>query len=126
MWATGSPPIPASPPWTIDPPLLVRFDVPEALLGRIAVGETASVVPWSSADITAEGTVYDVDSRVDEDNRSFTARARIPNEEDRLRPGMSFRVSLDIKGPQRPRVPEIAIQWGGDGSFVWVVRDAQG
>ncbi|WPZ34330.1 efflux RND transporter periplasmic adaptor subunit [Thalassobaculum sp. OXR-137] len=105
--------------------LLVRFEVPEALLGRIAVGETASVVPWTSADITAEGTVYDVDSRVDEANRSFTVRARIPNQDDRLRPGMSFRVNLDIEGPERPRVPEIAIQWGGDGSFVWVVRNAE-
>lgn len=105
--------------------LLVRFDAPEALLGRISVGDTASVVPWTGTDISAEGTVYDVDSRVDEDNRSFTVRARIPNEDDRLRPGMSFRVSLDIRGPERPRVPEIAIQWGGDGSFLWVVRDQE-
>lgn len=103
--------------------LLVRFDVPEALLGRVAVGDTASVVPWTGGQMTAQGTVYDVDSRVDEENRSFTVRARIPNEDDRLRPGMSFRVSLDIQGPERPRVPEIAIQWGGDGSFVWVVSD---
>ncbi len=103
--------------------LLVRFDVPEALLGRIRVGETASVVPWSSADISAVGTVYDVDSRVDESTRSFTARAQIPNEGDRLRPGMSFRVSLDIRGAEYPRVPEVAIQWGGDGSYVWVVGE---
>jgi len=103
--------------------LLVRFPVPEALLGRVRVGETASVVPWSSSDISAEGTVFDVDSRVDEDNRSFTARARIPNDGDRLRPGMSFRVTLDIRGATHPRVPEVAIQWGGDGSFVWAVTD---
>lgn len=104
--------------------LLVRFDVPEALLGRVQVGDRASVIPWTSADISATGTVYDVDSRVDEESRSFTVRARIPNGDDRLRPGMSFRVSLDIQGPARPQVPEIAIQWGGDGSFVWVVREA--
>ncbi|MDF1791876.1 MAG: efflux RND transporter periplasmic adaptor subunit [Thalassobaculaceae bacterium] len=103
--------------------LLVRFAVPEALLGRIRVGETASVVPWASADISAEGTVFDVDSRVDEENRSYTVRARIPNGDDLLRPGMSFRVSLDIRGADHPRVPEVAIQWGGDGSFVWAVRD---
>lgn len=103
--------------------LLVRFDVPEALLGRVQVGETASVVPWSSTDITAEGTVFDVDSRVDEGSRAFTVRARIPNEEDHLRPGMSFRVSLDIRGAEHPRIPEVAIQWGGEGSFVWIVSD---
>ena len=103
--------------------LLVRFDVPEALLGRVQVGDTASVVPWAETDISATGTVFDVDSRVDEDNRSFTVRARIPNEDDRLRPGMSFRVNMDIRGTERPQVPEIAIQWGADGSYVWVVRD---
>ena len=105
--------------------LLVRFDVPEALLGRVRVGETVSVVPWSSADISAEGTVYDVDSRVDEENRAFTVRARIPNDDDLLRPGMSFRVGLDIRGAEHPRVPEVAIQWGGDGSFVWAVSDGK-
>ena len=103
--------------------LLVRFDVPEALLGRVQVGDIASVVPWAETDISAEGTVYDVDSRVDEENRSFTARARIPNQDDRLRPGMSFRVNMDIRGADRPQVPEIAIQWGADGSYVWAVRD---
>lgn len=103
--------------------LLVRFDVPEALLGRVRVGDTVSVVPWSSSDITAEGTIYDVGSRVDEENRAFTVRARISNDADLLRPGMSFRVNLDIRGAEYPRVPEVAIQWGGDGSFVWSVSD---
>lgn len=103
--------------------LLVRFDVPEALLGRVAVGEMASVVPWASADITANGEVFDVDSRVDEASRTFTVRARIPNDRDLLRPGMSFRVTMDIVGATHPRIPETAIQWGGDGSFVWVVSN---
>ncbi|MCR9072376.1 MAG: efflux RND transporter periplasmic adaptor subunit [Alphaproteobacteria bacterium] len=101
--------------------LLVRFDVPEALLGRVQVGDSVSVVPWSSGDIRAEGTIYDVGSRVDEENRAFAVRARIPNDADLLRPGMSFRVNLDIHGAEHPKVPEVAIQWGGDGSFVWAV-----
>lgn len=105
--------------------LLVRFAVPEALLGRVGLGQRVSVVPWSSADITAVGTVADVDSRVDEESRTFTVRARIPNDDDRLRPGMSFRVTLDIEGAPHPRVPEVAIQWGGDGSFVWAVTDGK-
>lgn len=103
--------------------LLVRFDVPEALLGRVQVGDTVSVVPWSSSDIAATGDIYDVGSRVDEETRAFPVRARIPNDGDLLRPGMSFRVTLDIRGAERPRVPEVAIQWGGDGSFVWAVGD---
>ncbi len=103
--------------------LLVRFEVPEALLGRIAVDLGVSVEPWSGGTDPVTGTIVDVGSRVSPDSRTFPVRARIPNPDDRLRPGMSFRVVLDVAGEPHPKVPEIAIQWGGDGAYVWIVAD---
>ena len=102
--------------------LLVRFEVPEALHGRIKVGDPVTLALWNGDAVPINGgSIHDIDSRINEETRTFVVRARTPNPEDFLRPGMSFRVTLDVEGPTRASVPEVAIQWGGDGSFVWAV-----
>lgn len=103
--------------------LLIRFEVPEVLLGRIGVGETVNVAPWADAAGPVTGAVVDVGSRVSERTRTFVVRARIRNPDDRLRPGMSFRVTVDVDGHIHPEVPEVAVQWGGDGSYLWALTD---
>lgn len=105
--------------------LLIRFEVPEAMHGRIAVGDPVGLALWSGeSGPVGDGTIYDTGSRIDEATRTFVVRARIPNPDDRFRPGMSFRVTLDVEGPERASVPEVAIQWGGDGPFVWAVSNS--
>jgi RND family efflux transporter MFP subunit len=103
--------------------LFVDFPIPEIFLERVAVGQAILVAPWASRDRPVQGEIVELGSRVDRESRSFTARARVPNEADRLRPGMSFAVSLELSGRRYPLVPEVAVQWGGDGAFLWVVRD---
>jgi hypothetical protein len=34
-------------------------------------------------------------------------------------------VNLDLEGRPYPVVPEVSLQWGGDGSYVWAVRDGR-
>lgn len=102
--------------------LLIAFDVPEELLGKIGKGDRIFASPWSDRGAEREGVVFDVGSRVDARTRTFRIRATLENADDALRPGMSFRVASEIVGESYPVVPEIAVQWGGDGSFVWVVR----
>lgn len=37
---------------------------------------------------------------------------------------MSFRVQLPlIGGGEYPLIPEVALQWGGDGAYVWAIKD---
>lgn len=100
--------------------LLVRFDVPEAYAGQVRAGDPISIETWSAERSHASGEVVDLDSRIDPTTRAFTARARVPNPDDRLRPGMSFRVDLDLAGGSWPVVPEVSVLWGGDGAYVWV------
>jgi hypothetical protein len=38
---------------------------------------------------------------------------------------MSFQVRLELPGERRLSVPELALQWGREGSFVWVVRQGK-
>ncbi len=101
--------------------LLVRFDVPEAHVGELTVGDRLSLQAWNSGAEEMTGEIVDMGSRIDPRNRTFTARARVNNEDDRLRPGMSFRVQIDIDGDLYASVSETGVRWGADGAYVWAI-----
>ncbi len=102
--------------------LLVSFDVPEAFVGNLATDDPVRIEVWSAEGTAASGRIVDLGSRVDPLSRAFTARAEVPNPEDQLRPGMSFRVELDLVGAAFPAVPEVALQWGAEGAYIWIVE----
>jgi len=105
--------------------LLVSFEVPEALIGQLAVGASVNVATWSNRGPTASGDIVDIGSRIDPATRTFEARARVGNSADALRPGMSFRVSMTVAGTPYPVIAETAVQWGADGAYIWTVVDGQ-
>lgn len=105
--------------------LLVSFEVPEQFLGTLQVGDPVQVQTWTGSALHSEGRINDLGSRIDPVSRTFVARARVPNNDDRLRPGMSFRINLNLEGEPYPVVPEIAVQWGGDGAYVWGVNEGR-
>ena len=105
--------------------LLVSFEVPEAFIGEIREGEAIQLETWSSAMPVVEGEVVDIGSRIDPRNRTFVTRARVDNSDDRLRPGMSFRVTADVEGERYAAVSETAVLWGADGAYLWSVVDGK-
>ena len=105
--------------------LLVTFEVPEALIGDLTVGDEVEVATWNGRSPTAFGEVVDIGSRIDPVTRTFVARARVGNQPDRLRPGMSFRVSMNLEGTPYPVVAETGVQWGADGAYIWSVVDGK-
>lgn len=105
--------------------LLVTFQVPEVFHGQLKEGQEVSLGAWSANGPQFKGLISAIDSQIDVEARTFTVRATVDNEDDQLRPGMSFKVRLDLADGRYPAVPEIALQWGGDGAFVWAVRDGK-
>ncbi|MBT5413858.1 MAG: efflux RND transporter periplasmic adaptor subunit [Rhodospirillaceae bacterium] len=105
--------------------LLVSFAIPEIFLERVATGQSVSVSTWAARDRPYPGQIVELGSRIDPVSRSFMARARVPNQDDRLRPGMSFAIAFELLGNSYPLVPEAAVQWGGDGAYLWVLRDGK-
>jgi RND family efflux transporter MFP subunit len=103
--------------------LLVAFDVPEMMVGQFKVGDSMEIATWSVEGLSALGEVYEIDSRINMATRTFVTRAQVVNQDDRLRPGMSFRVTLNVEGDTYPVLPEIALQWGANGSFIWAVEE---
>ncbi len=103
--------------------LFVEFPAPESAFARLDPGSVVSVTPFSDPGRTIRGRVTAVGSAIASDQRSYTVRTQVDNSDDRLRPGMSFRVQFQGAGETRPAVPEQAIVWGGEGSYMWVVRE---
>ncbi|SEK57474.1 RND family efflux transporter, MFP subunit [Roseovarius nanhaiticus] len=105
--------------------LLVEFDLPEALLPRAEIGMKVRATSPSSAGGALTGEITAIDSRVTATTRTARLRAAFPNEGDRLRPGASFTVTLDLPGDRYPMLPELALQFSGGALQVWRI-DAGG
>jgi RND family efflux transporter MFP subunit len=103
--------------------LLIDFRVPERVAARIKPGDTIEATAISTPGEKVQGRIVAVDNRVDETSRTLRVQATIANPEDRLRAGMAFQISLVFTGEAYPSVDPLAIQWGAEGAFVWVVRE---
>jgi len=109
--------------------LHVDFEIPEALAGKLqeAQNNKQKIIATTPAfpHKTFEAQLSAQESRIDPRRRTLTARAKIDNSNDNLRPGMSFHTKWAIKGEEYPTVPEISLQWSRDGSFVWLIKDSK-
>jgi RND family efflux transporter MFP subunit len=105
--------------------LQVAFELPELYAARVQAGQALTVSNPAFGERQFAGRIALIDSRVDATSRALRLRADVPNAEDLLRPGMSFQLRLILAGQPFTAVPELALQWGRDGSFVWVVRQGK-
>ncbi|MHA7851240.1 efflux RND transporter periplasmic adaptor subunit [Roseovarius sp.] len=105
--------------------ILVEFDLPEALLGRISQGLAVTATTPAVEGRSFEGKITAIDSRVDPITRTARIRAEIDNTADMLRPGASFALRLDLPGKTYPAVPELALQFSSGALHVWRVADGK-
>ena len=105
--------------------LLVNFMIPEIFIGQVTSGTAVSVQLWNSGRPAFSGEVIAVDSRIDTASRAFTARAAIDNQQDRFRPGMAFEIAISTSRGEFIAVPDVSVQWGADGPYIWIARDGK-
>lgn len=103
--------------------ILVEFDVPEALLGRVSIGLGLIATTPSAQAREFVGQVSAIDSRLNAATRTARVRASIDNTADLLRPGASFALRLDLPGSDFPAVPELALQFSEGSLNVWRVAE---
>jgi RND family efflux transporter MFP subunit len=103
--------------------LLVDFWAPERFVAAVRPGMPVEASSVSRPGQVFNGVVEAVDSRVDQASRTIRIRAKIDNPEDVLRAGMSFAVSMRFPGDRYAAVNPLAVQWDGEGSFVWQISD---
>lgn len=105
--------------------ILIDFRVPERVIGKIATGQTIMVTPLALRDVQLEGEIATIDTVVDRASRTLLVRGHVPNNDDLLRAGMAFSVSMAFPGETLLAIAPLALQWSSEGPFVWVVREGR-
>lgn len=105
--------------------VLIDIWVPERFAPQIKVGQPLTAESTAFPGVNYQGAINAVDNMLDEASRTLHVRAEVNNDEDRLRAGMSFSVTVLFPGDSYPSVDPLAIQWGADGSYVWRVEEGK-
>jgi RND family efflux transporter MFP subunit len=105
--------------------LQIDFRVPERFVAELSVGMPIEVTALAQPDEVLVGKIVALDNVVDRASRTLRVQGQIDNAGDSLRAGQAFSVALSFPGESLPSVDPLAIQWSGDGSFVWVARDGE-
>lgn len=97
----------------------VDFPLPERYLGVLPVGAPLTATTDAFPGEEVNGRISLLDTRVNEQTRAVIARAEFPNPGNRIRPGMMMRVAVHQGRRQSLAVPEAAVQYEGQGAFVY-------
>lgn len=99
------------------------FPVPETLLSALQPGLPIDAVSAAFPDQPFRGRIATIDPVIDPDSRAVTVRARLPNPDRKLKPGMLLTVAIETAPRMGLSVPELAVVGEGDRRFVYVVGD---
>jgi membrane fusion protein (multidrug efflux system) len=100
----------------------VDFSIAENHFSSVKDGQriVSTSVAYPGEEFTGE--ITNIDSRIDPRTRSIQIRAKIPNPDLKLRPGMLLQINLEKRVLNALVVPESAIVPEGDKQFVFVVN----
>ncbi|HFQ88520.1 MAG TPA: efflux RND transporter periplasmic adaptor subunit [Desulfobulbus sp.] len=107
--------------------LRVDFYLPQQYLGRLRTGLVVRIRADSLGDKPAQGRITAINPEVDTATRNILVRARIPNPDSRLLPGMYVNVAV-VLPRQEPvlAIPATAVQYAPFGDSVFVVEKKNG
>lgn len=108
-------------------PILVSFSIPERQLDEIrrfqqTQGIRIEILPDRSGPAVAEGKLVFVDNTVTPQTGTVLLKTRVDNSRELIWPGqfVNVRIVLTVE-PEAVVVPEIAVQPGQEGSFVYLI-----
>ena len=101
----------------------VDFSIPERYLTTVSIGQRIEATNTAYNSDVFIGEITSIDSRVDSMTRTLKVRAKIPNDEGKLRAGMFLNLQVVRKVEQVLQVPESAVIPVENDHFVFVVED---
>ncbi|MGB3392989.1 MAG: efflux RND transporter periplasmic adaptor subunit [Stenotrophomonas sp.] len=108
-------------------PISVLFSVPETALGTVAsavAGNAAlPVQAWDREErqSLASGVLASVDNQIDTETGTLRLRAQFDNADNRLFPNQFVNVRLQLDNAEALVIPDAAVQFGNDGTYIYVV-----
>lgn len=100
----------------------VDFEIAESHLSSLAIGQIIRATSIAYPSEVFTGEIASIGSRVDVSTRSIQIRAKIDNENLRLRPGMLLQIILQKQVLETLVIPESALVPIEDKQFVFVVN----
>ncbi|MDC8831559.1 efflux RND transporter periplasmic adaptor subunit [Alteromonas gilva] len=105
--------------------LFVNFRAPESAVTLLFSEKEVTLQPWSSREVSLTADIAQLDSRINDTDRTMSARALLDNAQDQYRPGMSFRVKINLQGDRYAAIPEAALLWGATGAYIYKAVDGK-
>ncbi len=105
-------------------PLRLKIDVPEASIGKVAVGQGISLQTSAYPDRDFAGIVARIMPNLNATARTLTVEAEVPNTDGLLKPGQFATVRITQSQPDNAvMVPTAAVKTEGEVNKVYVVKD---
>jgi membrane fusion protein, multidrug efflux system len=105
-------------------PIWVDFPVPEASVAKFQIGSAIELAADAYPGQLFKGEVEAFDAKLSQDARMLTVRARVPNPDRKLLPGMFANVAVLAGGAKEfVTLPRTAVTYGLYGDSVWVVKE---
>ena len=105
-------------------PIWVDFPVPEASVAKFQIGSAIELAADAYPGQLFKGEVEAFDAKLSQEARMLMVRARVPNPDRKLLPGMFANVSVLAGGAKEfVTLPRTAVTYGLYGDSVWVVKE---
>lgn len=105
-------------------PLRLKIDVPEASIGKVAVGQGISLQTSAYPDRNFAGKVARIFPNLNVSARTLTVEAEVPNGDGLLKPGQFAIVRITQSKPENAvMIPASAVKADGDTNSVFVIKD---
>jgi membrane fusion protein (multidrug efflux system) len=93
------------------------------MLSSIRPGQTIEARSSAYPEQPFRGQIASIDAVIDPNSRAVKVRARLPNPDRKLKPGMLLTVGVETSPRLALSVPELAIVGEGDARYVYVVGE---
>ena len=98
--------------------------MPEATIGKFKIGSAVELAADAYPGQMFKGEVEAFDAKLSQDARMLMVRARLPNPDRKLLPGMFANIAVLAGGAKEfVTVPRTAVTYGLYGDSVWVVKE---
>lgn len=109
-------------------PISVLFSIPETMVPSVIEAHRRDprlpVQAWDREErrLLAAGTLSSVDNRIDTETGTLRLRAQFDGD-DALFPNQSVNVRLQLADDETLAIPDAAVQFGSQGTYVYVIND---
>ncbi|MBP0049400.1 efflux RND transporter periplasmic adaptor subunit [Marinobacterium sp. AK62] len=106
--------------------LKVQFSIPERHLDKLSTGQTIDITVDAFRATPLKGTIYAIAPSVNPNSHNVQVRARVPNPEGTLKPGLFVRILIPVEQNDHALVvPEQALILDGDKTFLMRMNEQQ-